>query len=96
MGRTSLDGAGGGELTPRQRRIVEFIKHCVRSNGYAPTVREIAMASGLASVSSVSLQLGQLEELGVLVCAPGRPRTTRPYQEPTEEDARDQGGEEPA
>ena len=31
-------------LTPRQRRILEFIARTVRERGYPPTVREIGEA----------------------------------------------------
>jgi repressor LexA len=67
MGQTSMDDADDGDLTPRQRRIVKFIEHCVLSNGYRPTLQEVAMELGLASTSSVSFQLRQLEELSVAV-----------------------------
>jgi len=38
-------------------------------------MREIAKATGLASTSSVSYQLSKLEEQGLVVREPGRPRT---------------------
>jgi repressor LexA len=65
----------GRELTPRRRRIVEVIEDSVRRNGYAPTMREIAQAVGLASTSSVAHQLSVLEEAGYLSREARRPRT---------------------
>jgi repressor LexA len=63
-----------GHLTPRQRRIVEFISATVRERGYPPTVREIGEAVGLTSSSSVHAQLANLERRGVLHKDPTKPR----------------------
>jgi repressor LexA len=65
----------GRELTPRRRRIVEVIEDSVRRNGYAPSMREIAQAVGLASTSSVAHQLSVLEKAGYLSREARRPRT---------------------
>lgn len=62
------------ELTPRQRRIVEFIRRTVRERGYPPTVREIGEAVGLTSSSSVHAQLANLQRKGVLRRDPSKPR----------------------
>jgi repressor LexA len=61
-------------LTPRQRRIVDFIAETVRDRGYPPTVREIGEAVGLTSSSSVHAQLANLERLGLLRKDPTKPR----------------------
>ena len=62
-------------LTPRQQQIVQVIETFLRDRGYAPSIREIGDAAGLASTSSVSHQLSVLEKKGVLVRGAGRPRT---------------------
>jgi repressor LexA len=62
------------QLTPRQRRILEFIAETVRSRGYPPTVREIGEAVGLTSSSSVHAQLATLERRGHLRKDPTKPR----------------------
>jgi repressor LexA len=62
------------QLTPRQRRIVEFISETVRDRGYPPTVREIGEAVGLTSSSSVHAQLATLERRGLLHKDPTKPR----------------------
>jgi repressor LexA len=62
------------ELTPRQRRILDFISGTVRERGYPPTVREIGEAVGLTSSSSVHAQLANLERLGLLHKDPTKPR----------------------
>src|SRR6476661_2566946 len=62
------------QVTPRQRRIVEFIRGTVRERGYPPTVREIGEAVGLTSSSSVHAQLANLERRGLLRRDPTKPR----------------------
>jgi repressor LexA len=62
------------DLTPRQRRILEYIRETVERRGYPPTVREIGEAVGLVSPSSVAYQMGVLERKGYLRKDPNRPR----------------------
>ena len=62
------------QLTPRQRRIVEFIRETLRERGYPPTVREIGEAVGLASPSTVHAHLANLERSGLLKRDPTKPR----------------------
>lgn len=61
-------------LTPRQRRILEYIRQTVDERGYPPSIREMGEAVGLASPSSVSHQLKALESKGFLRRDPNRPR----------------------
>ncbi len=65
------DAAG---LTPRQRRVLSFIRDSVESRGYPPSMREIGVAVGLTSSSSVAHQLRVLEGKGFLRRDPNRPR----------------------
>jgi repressor LexA len=62
------------ELTPRQQRIVQFIRRTVQERGYPPTVREIGEAVGLTSSSSVHAQLANLQRKGLLRKDAARPR----------------------
>src|SRR2546423_370978 len=62
------------DLTPRQRRIVAFIRETLKERGYPPTVREIGEAVGLTSSSSVHSQLENLERKGYLRKDPTKPR----------------------
>jgi len=62
------------DITPRQRRILDFIHETVRDRGYPPTVREIGEAVGLTSSSSVHAQLANLERKGLLRKDPTKPR----------------------
>ncbi|HBF64587.1 MAG TPA: repressor LexA, partial [Clostridium sp.] len=42
-----------GDLSPKQRQILEYMKSEVREKGYPPSVREICEAVGLKSTSTV-------------------------------------------
>jgi len=63
-----------GDLTVRQREIMEYILREVQSKGYPPSVREIGEAVGLSSSSTVHAHLAKLEELGYLRRDPTKPR----------------------
>ena len=67
-------GPGMDEMTPRQQRIVEYIRRTVRERGYPPTVREIGEAVGLTSSSSVHAQIANLQRKGFLRKDPTKPR----------------------
>jgi repressor LexA len=63
-----------GDLSERQVEILEFIsRHCA-VNGYPPTVREIGLAVGLASPSTVHAHLAKLEAGGHIRRDPTKPR----------------------
>lgn len=66
--------ANARSLTIRQKKILETIQRAIGKNGYPPSMREIGDAVGLASLSSVTHQLGQLEKLGYIRKDPRRPR----------------------
>lgn len=74
------------DLTPRQRRILEYIADTVRDRGYPPTVREIGEAVGLTSSSSVHSQLANLERKGLLHKDPTKPRAIGLADESTRPD----------
>jgi repressor LexA len=75
MQQTELPDLADRDLTARQRSIVQVIEDSIQRYGYAPTLREIGEAVGLASTSSVSHQLSRLEQKGCLSRGAGRPRT---------------------
>lgn len=62
------------QLTPRQQQILDVVRQSVRTQGYPPTVREIAQRVGLASPSTVQHHLDALGRLGYLQRVPGQPR----------------------
>ncbi|AYF96801.1 transcriptional repressor LexA [Protaetiibacter intestinalis] len=61
-------------LSEKQLAILEVIQRSVQTRGYPPSMREIGDAVGLASLSSVTHQLNQLELSGYLRRDPNRPR----------------------
>jgi repressor LexA len=61
-------------LTLRQKKILETVQRSVERKGYPPSMREIGDTVGLASLSSVTHQLSQLERLGYIRRDPKRPR----------------------
>jgi len=63
------------DITPRQQRILDYIRVTVQERGYPPTVREIGEAVGLTSSSSVHAQLSNLQRKGLLRRDPSKPRT---------------------
>jgi repressor LexA len=72
---TRSDSRPGGELTPRQRLVLQVIEESVRQRGFPPSMREIGDAAGLSSTSAVAHQVTVLEKKGVLRREAGRPRT---------------------
>ncbi|WP_420820308.1 transcriptional repressor LexA [Specibacter cremeus] len=73
ISRTSSRSGMKG-LTVRQKKILECIQRSIVDKGYPPSMREIGDVVGLASLSSVTHQLSQLEKHGYLRRDPKRPR----------------------
>jgi repressor LexA len=61
-------------LSSKQLAILDVIQRSVSQRGYPPSMREIGDAVGLASLSSVTHQLNQLELSGYVRRDPNRPR----------------------
>jgi repressor LexA len=62
------------KLTKRQQEIFDFIGRYSAKHGYPPTVRDIGMAIGLASSSTVHAHLANLEKIGMIRRDPTKPR----------------------
>lgn len=78
-----------GDLSDRQSEILAFIsKHCAVS-GYPPTVREIGLAVGLTSPSTVHAHLAKLEAGGHIRRDPTKPRAMLLSDRREEQAARD-------
>ncbi len=80
MARTTSPTAG--DLTPRQRQVLEFIDTEVRRRGYPPSVREIGEAVGLSSSSTVHAHLAALQDKGFIERDPTKPRAIEIRYEP--------------
>ncbi|HET6360768.1 MAG TPA: transcriptional repressor LexA [Gemmatimonadota bacterium] len=62
------------KLTRRQREIYDYLAEFIESNGYAPSLEEIAARFGLSSVATVHEHLENLEEKGAVRRDPHRSR----------------------
>ena len=58
---------GSGDLTPRQRRILAFVRLYRNRNGRPPTLREVTAGCGLAAQSAAAYHVGRLEAEGYLL-----------------------------
>jgi repressor LexA len=85
-------------LTPRRQKILDFIHQSVESHGYPPSMREIAEAVGLKSLSAVSYQLKILEQMGHLTRDAKMPRTVveKPSRRRVRQDRPDEAAKAPA
>lgn len=63
------------QLTAKQEQILNFIKEVLNQKGYPPSVREICLAVGLKSTSTVHSHLNKLEKKGYIRRDPTKPRT---------------------
>lgn len=70
-----IKSRGSGEET--RRKIVDYISRYTKENGYPPTFREIGVAVGLSSTSSVSGHMERLASDNVLTYVATKPRTIR-------------------
>lgn len=61
-------------LTTRQREILDYLKQALSEKAYPPTVREIGLAIGLSSSSTVQNHLNTLERKGHIRRDPAKSR----------------------
>ena len=54
------------KLSPKQNRVLDFLKQSMAKNGYPPTVREICTGLNLRSPATVHVHLVNLEEKGYI------------------------------
>lgn len=64
-------------LSPKQAATLEAINEFIRTNGYSPTTRELAVALGYKSSSTVHALLDRLAAKGYISKESGGPRTIR-------------------
>mgnify|MGYP003196386664 CR=1 FL=1 len=62
-------------LTAKQQQILDCIKKSLKEKGYPPSVREMCLAVGLSSTSTVHSHLNTLERKGFIRRDPSKPRT---------------------
>ena len=54
------------KLTKRQEEILTYVKECIVSHGYPPTVREIGRDLGVSSPATIHTHLNKLVEKGFI------------------------------
>ncbi len=78
-------------LDGKRREMLDFIGRCVQERGYPPSVREIGLAVGLKSASTVHTHLRVLEREGYLRRDPTKPRAIELRYDPASGAAVDAG-----
>jgi repressor LexA len=68
-------------INPRQRQILDYLRDHARVHAYPPTVREIGLAVGLSSSSTVQNHLNTLESRGFIRRDPSKSRTVEIVEE---------------
>lgn len=63
-----------GNISDKQKEILEYMKEVILMKGYPPSVREICSAVNLSSTSSVFNHLEKLEKNGYIRRDPAKPR----------------------
>lgn len=64
-------------MTPKQKMVLDFVNSQVLEKGYPPSVREICAAVGFKSTSSVHAYLTKLEDKGLIIKDPSKPRALK-------------------
>lgn len=67
-------------LSPKEKRVLEFLENCIRLNGVAPSFQEIREEFGFASFNSVQNYLKQLTQKGYIELSPYQKRSIRILQ----------------
>ncbi len=69
------------DLSERQGKILDYIRHVTKVRNYPPSVREIGEAVGLSSSSTVHNHLNQLERKGLIHRDASKSRTVQLVQD---------------
>lgn len=62
------------KLTDKEKKMFKYIRDTIRTNGYAPSVRDICSAVGIKSTSTVHAYIRRLEEKGYIGRVDGKSR----------------------
>jgi SOS-response transcriptional repressor LexA len=61
--------------TPKRKVVFDFIRRFIRENGFSPTLHEIGLGVGLASLDSVHKQVTALEQMKLITRLRGANRS---------------------
>jgi len=67
-------------LSQKEQRVYDYIREVILKNGYAPSVRDIKLALGIKSTSTVHSYIERLEIKGYIKREQGKSRTLRIYE----------------
>lgn len=73
--KNNITNINDARVTDKQLKVLEYVKECIRRDGYAPSVRDICKALGLKSTSTVHGYLARLQRNGLIHKATLKPRT---------------------
>lgn len=77
-----------GKLSDREKEIYKFIREAIRTEGYAPSVRDVCEALGIKSTSTVHMYIKRLEEKGYIDRRDGKSRAITVKDDVSTEQAR--------
>lgn len=62
-------------LTPKQLRVLNFVKSFIDANGFSPSYVEIGIGLTISSLATVARHISNLEKRGYIVKSKGRARS---------------------
>jgi repressor LexA len=62
----TLGGCSTNSLAPVQRQTLEYLRNYIAEHGYGPTLKDIAQALGVKSISTAHFHLERLEDKGFI------------------------------
>ena len=74
------------KLTPKQKKIYDYILAYRQKHNFTPTLREIMLAMNLKSTSTVHFHLKNLEKAGLIAIEPGKSRAITVLDQPEGDD----------
>ncbi len=77
-----------GKLSDKEKEIYKYIREAIRTEGYAPSVRDICEALGIKSTSTVHMYIKRLEEKGYIDRCDGKSRAITVKDDSVTEGAR--------
>ena len=68
-------------LTETERKMLDYIRECIKTDGFAPSVRDIQRSLDIKSTATVHSYLSRLEDKGYIRKQSGKSRTLTPSDE---------------